>query len=192
MSFEIIVPSILKIGGGSIAQVDAILMQLGCERPLIVTDPFLRCSGLPDRIAARLKQTGVHAEIFSDTVADPTSGVVDAGLLAFREGGYDSFISIGGGSPIDTAKAISMLAANGGICRSYKVPNVIPLAGAPHIAIPSTAGTGSEVTRVAVITDSETNEKMLIAGSGLMPTAGIIDFELTMTMPPRADRGHRN
>jgi alcohol dehydrogenase class IV len=191
MPFEILVPSILKIGGGSVAQIDSVLLQLRCTHPLIVTDPFMHRSGLADLIAARLLEKGIRARIFSDTVADPTTDVVNAGLQVFREGGHDSLISIGGGSPIDTAKAISMLAANGGICRSYKVPNAIPLAGAPHIAIPTTAGTGSEVTRVTVITDSETNEKMLIAGAPLLPTASIVDFELTMTMPARltADTG---
>jgi alcohol dehydrogenase class IV len=100
-------------------------------------------------------------------------------------------VSLGGGSPIDTAKAIGILAANGGRPRDYKVPNPIPKAGPPHIAIPTTAGTGSEVTRFAVISDSETQEKMLIAGSSLMPSAAVVDYELTMTMPRRltADTG---
>jgi alcohol dehydrogenase class IV len=191
MSFEIQVPSILRIGGGSIAEVESILRDLRCEHPLIVTDPFMRRSGLPDTVALRLQQNGILVGIFSDTVADPTTEVVNAGLQAFRDGEHDSLISIGGGSPIDTAKAISMLAANGGTCRSYKVPNLIPVAGVPHIAIPTTAGTGSEVTRFAVITDSDTNEKMLIAGPTLLPAASIVDFELTMTMPARltADTG---
>jgi alcohol dehydrogenase class IV len=191
MSFDIQIPSILKIGGGSVSEIAAVLQTLRCKHPLIVTDPFMRRSGLPDMIASHVQGAGMSVSIFSDTVADPTTDVVNAGVEVFRAGGHDSLISIGGGSSIDTAKAISMLAANGGICRSYKVPNPIPLAGAPHIAIPTTAGTGSEVTRVTVITDSETNEKMLIAGSTLLPAAGIVDFELTMTMPARltADTG---
>jgi alcohol dehydrogenase class IV len=189
--FEIQIPAILRIGGGCVAELVGIVQHLGCERPLIVTDPFLQRSGLPDRIAAALLTSGIHPLIFSDTVADPTTQVVDAGVAAFRDGGRDSLISIGGGSSIDTAKAIAMLAANGGECRSYKVPNAIPLPGAPHIAIPTTAGTGSEVTRFTIIADSLTGEKMLIAGPTLLPTAALVDFELTLSMPSRltADTG---
>jgi alcohol dehydrogenase class IV len=191
MSIEIQIPAVLRIGGGSITYVPSILEGLSCKRPLIVTDPFILNSGLPASIEARLQQAGIWSSIFSDTVPDPTSAVVDLGVQAFGAGEHDSLISLGGGSSIDTAKAISMLAANGGICRTYKVPNPIPLAGAPHIAIPTTAGTGSEVTRFTVITDPVTNEKMLIAGPTLLPTAAVVDFELTLTMPARltADTG---
>jgi alcohol dehydrogenase class IV len=191
MSFEIQIPSLLTIGGGSVNSVTSILGQLGCKNPLIVTDLSVLNLGLPMLIASRIQQAGVRCEVFSDTVPDPTTDIVDLGLNAFRNGQHDSVISFGGGSPIDTAKAISMLAKNGGACRNYKVPHPIPLPGVPHIAIPTTAGTGSEVTRFTVITDSETHEKMLIAGTTLLPTAAIVDFELTLTMPSRltADTG---
>ena len=108
-----------------------------------------------------------------------------------REGDYDSLVAIGGGSSIDTAKGMSVLYANGGRMRDYKVPNEIPQAGPPVVAIPTTAGTGSEVTRFTVITDTETDEKMLIAGLACCPAAAIVDYELTLTMPLRltADTG---
>jgi alcohol dehydrogenase class IV len=129
--------------------------------------------------------------VFSDTVPDPTSDAVEGGVRAFVAGRHDSLVSLGGGSPIDTAKAIGMLVANGGHPRDYKVPNPIPKAGPPHVAIPTTAGTGSEVTRFTVITDSARDEKMLIAGSTLLPSAAVLDYELTLTMPKRltADTG---
>ena len=100
-------------------------------------------------------------------------------------------MAVGGGSSIDTAKAMSVLAANGGHLRKYKVPADIPKAGPPVVAIPTTAGTGSEVTRFTVITDTETDEKMLIAGLACCPVAAIVDYELTLTMPLRltADTG---
>lgn len=191
MTAEILTPSILKIGGGSFAEAAALLVRLKCKRPMIVTDPFLMQGELPARLRAQLRDAGVSCEIFHDTVADPTTSVVDAGVRAFVEGGHDSLVSLGGGSPIDTAKAIGMLAANGGRVRDYKVPNAIPLAGPVHVAIPTTAGTGSEVSRFTVISDVETDEKMLVAGSALVPTAAIVDFELTLTMPARltADTG---
>jgi alcohol dehydrogenase class IV len=191
MTTEIRVPSILHIGGGSFAEVGALLVRLQCRRPLIVTDPFLRKNQLAETLQNQIVQAGLRCAIFDQTVADPTSAVVDAGVCIFREGGHDSLVSLGGGSPIDTAKAIGILVANDGKLRDYKVPHPIPLAGPPHVAIPTTAGTGSEVSRFTVITDAETEEKMLIAGGVLVPTAAVVDYELTLTMPARlaADTG---
>jgi alcohol dehydrogenase class IV len=129
--------------------------------------------------------------VFSDTVPDPTTAVVETGASRLAEGDFDSLIAIGGGSSIDTTKAMSVLVANGGKMRDYKVPAEIPKAGPPVVAIPTTAGTGSEVTRFTVITDTETDEKMLIAGLACCPVAAIVDYELTLTMPLRltADTG---
>jgi len=191
MSAEILIPSILKIGGGSFEEVPELLLRLKCKRPLIVTDPFLMRGQLPGALQRAIKDAGIACAIFSETVADPTSALVDAGVRVFVGNDHDSLVSLGGGSPIDTAKAVGMLAKNGGQARDYRVPKVIPMAGPPHVAIPTTAGTGSEVTRFTVITDSETGEKMLIAGSALMPTAAVVDYELTLTMPARlaADTG---
>jgi alcohol dehydrogenase class IV len=191
MSIEIRIPALLKIGGGSFGDAGALLVQLGCKNPLIVTDPFLMKTGFAERVRKQIEDAGMRAGIFHETVADPTSAVVDAGARVFREGGHDSLVSVGGGSPIDTAKAVGMLVANGGKVRDYKVPRPIPLAGPVHVAIPTTAGTGSEVTRFTVVTDSETGEKMLIAGGVLVPTAALVDFKLTLSMPARltADTG---
>ena len=191
MSAEIRIPSILKIGGGAFGEAGALLAQLNCKRPLIVTDPFLQKQGLADRLLKQIEDAGMGAAIFHDTVADPTSTVIEAGVHVFHEGGHDSLVSLGGGSPMDTAKAIGMLAANGGKARDYKAPRTIPLAGPQHVAIPTTAGTGSEVTRFTVVTDAETDEKMLIAGGVLTPTAALVDYELTLSMPARltADTG---
>jgi alcohol dehydrogenase class IV len=191
MRAEIQIPSILKIGGGSFAEVATLLLRLQCRRPLIVTDPFILKSQLPEKLRTQLQEASLSCEIFHQTVADPTTAVVDAGVRAFVDGGHDSLLSLGGGSPIDTAKAIGMLAANGGKVRDYKVPNPIPVAGPMHVAIPTTAGTGSEVSRFTVVTDGETGEKMLIAGAVLLPTAAVVDYELTLSMPRRltADTG---
>jgi len=188
---EIQIPPTIKFGCGLLPEVAAIALRLKCARPLVVTDRFMVEHGPPGLLVNALRQAGMDCAIFADTVPDPTSDVIAAGVAAYRSGGHDSLISIGGGSPIDTAKGIAMIAANGGHPRDYKVPNPIPKACPPHIAIPTTAGTGSEVTRFTVIIDSERNEKMLIAGGALMPTAAVVDYELSMTMPPRltADTG---
>jgi alcohol dehydrogenase class IV len=191
MAIEVLVPSLIKIGGGAFAEASGILKRLEVRRPLIVTDSFLVGSGLADSLRKQIEEADITCEVFSGTVPDPTTEAVAAGLQAFLEGTHDSLVSLGGGSPIDTAKAIGVLSVNGGHVRDYKVPHEIPKKGPPHLAIPTTAGTGSEVTRFAVITDSETNEKMLISGAALVPTAAIVDFELTMSMPARltADTG---
>jgi|HubBroStandDraft_1064217.scaffolds.fasta_scaffold00005_26 alcohol dehydrogenase class IV len=184
-------PRLLSIGGGALKELPELLGRVGVSRPLVVTDPYMRSSGLLDRLTGLLDRAGLVAQVFADTVPDPTSTVVEAGAAILAEGNFDGLVALGGGSPIDTAKAMAILAANGGRIRDYKVPNPIPLPGLPLIAIPTTAGTGSEVTKFTVITDVETDEKMLIAGLGVTPLAAIVDFELTLTAPLRltADTG---
>ncbi len=188
---EIRVPSILKIGGGSFAEVPALLLSLQCKRPLIVTDPFMMKTGLAERLQRGIDAAGLSCGVFHETLPDPTSTVVEEGVRVFAAGGHDSLVSLGGGSPIDTAKAMGMLARNGGEVRDFKAPNAPRIAGPAHLAIPTTAGTGSEVTRFTVITDVKTEEKMLVAGDTLLPTAAVVDYELTLTMPARltADTG---
>jgi alcohol dehydrogenase class IV len=191
MAPVITTPRLMAIGGGALADLPSLLGRLGLAKPLIVTDPFLLRSGHLERATAHLDRAGVPWTVFSDTVADPTTAVAETGVLRLAEGDFDSLVAIGGGSSIDTAKAMSVLFANGGQMRDYKVPTEIPKAGPPIVAIPTTAGTGSEVTRFTVITDTETDEKMLIAGLACCPIAAIVDYELTLTMPLRltADTG---
>ncbi len=191
MVATILVPPIMEIGAGAVQRLGAVLARLGVRRPLLVTDPFMRDAGHADRLLAPLRAAGIDAGLFADTVPDPTTDVIGVGAALLRDGGYDGMVALGGGSPIDTAKAMAVLAANGGQMRDYKVPNPIPTPGMPVVAVPTTAGTGSEVTRFTVITDTQTDEKMLIAGPGLVPAAAIIDFELTLSCPPRltADTG---
>jgi alcohol dehydrogenase class IV len=181
----------MAIGGGALAELSSMLGKLGLAKPLIVTDPFLVSSGHLDRASECLDRAGIRWQVFSDTVADPTTVVVEAGVSRLMAGDFDSIVAIGGGSSIDTAKAMSVLAANGGRMRDYKVPSEIPKVGLPVVAIPTTAGTGSEATRFTVITDSETDEKMLIAGLACCPVGAIVDYELTLSMPLRltADTG---
>src|SRR3984893_15230266 len=184
-------PRLMAVGGGAVAELPGMLRRFGLANPLIVTDQFIERSGHLERATAYLDRAGIAWTVFSDTVADPTTTVVEAGIRRLAEGHFDSLVAIGGGSSIDTAKAMSVLAANGGHLRDYKVPADIPRAGPPILAIPTTAGTCSEVTRFTVITDTESDEKMLIAGLACCPLAAIVDYELTLTMPLRltADTG---
>src|SRR5712675_1045717 len=191
MAAIITTPRVMAVGGGALAELPSMLARLGLTRPLIVTDTFLVSSGHLDRATGYLDRAGVPWKVFSDTVPDPTTAVVESGALRLAEGDFDSLVAIGGGSSIDTAKGMSVLFANGGKMRDYKVPAEIPQMGPPIIAIPTTAGTGSEVTRFTVVTDTETDEKMLIAGLACCPAAAVVDYELTLTMPLRltADTG---
>ena len=131
--------------------------------------------------------------MFFDTVPDPTDTVVEAGVAVLRAGDHDCLVGFGGGSPMDTAKAMALLAAlpPGQHVRTLKVPAQADRAALPVICVPTTAGTGSEATRFTVITDTERGEKMLIAGLGALPLAAVVDHELTRTVPPRttADTG---
>jgi alcohol dehydrogenase class IV len=191
MAALITTPRLMQIGGGALAELPALMARLGLKRPLVVTDPYIARCGILDRATGLLDKTQIPWSVFADTVSDPTTEVIGTGVEIMRGGDFDSLVAIGGGSSIDTAKGMSVLVANGGRMRDWKVPADIPQMGPPIVAIPTTAGTGSEVTRFTVVTDTETDEKMLIAGLACCPAAAIVDFELTLTMPYRltADTG---
>jgi alcohol dehydrogenase class IV len=191
MDMTFAAPRLIQVGGGSVRQVAALLGKLGLARPLVVTDPFMVSSGLVRRCLDPLDAAGIAAGVFSDTVPEPTDTVIETGAGVLLAGDYDCLIGFGGGSPIDTAKAMAVLASGGGRMRDYKVPVQADTARLPVIAIPTTAGTGSECTRFTVITDAAADEKMLIAGLGCLPLAAIVDYELTFSVPPRttADTG---
>lgn len=183
-------PRILRIGAGASQTLVATLRELALARPLLVTDPFLVQSGFSERLLTPLEAAGIPCGMFGDCVPDPTTDSVAACLEVLRAGDYDCLVALGGGSSLDTAKGVSVLAVHGGEMRDYKVPASVA-SGLPVIAIPTTAGTGAEVTRAAVITDTASHEKMLCMGLGLVPVAALVDFELTLSMPPRltADTG---
>jgi alcohol dehydrogenase class IV len=184
-------PRLLLVAGGVVRQVADVLTKFGLSRPLVVTDPFMMKSGHVRHCLDPLLAAGFPVTVFSDTVPDPTDIVVEAGVAELNKGDFDCLVGFGGGSPIDTAKAMAILAAGGGKMRDYKAPVAADKGKVPVITIPTTAGTGSECTRFTVITDTERDEKMLIAGLGALPLAAIVDFELTYSVPPRttADTG---
>ena len=188
---NIAAPRLLLVAGGAVKQIAEVLGKFGLSRPLIVSDPFMVKLGLIDRVLAPLAAAGITVDVFSDTIPEPTDTVIEAGVKEFAKAPYDCLIGFGGGSPIDTAKAMAILASGGGKMRDYKVPVAADRGAVPVIAIPTTAGTGSECTRFTVITDHERDEKMLINGLGCLPLAAIVDYELTLTVPPRttADTG---
>lgn len=191
MFAEINIPPTMVVGPGSIASIGDIAARLGIRRPLVVTDRFLAGTGLADRVADLLSATGTTPVVFSETVPDPTTDSLDIALAALQAHDADGIVALGGGSPIDTGKALAVLALRDGSIRDLKAPVVYDGPALPIIAIPTTAGTGSEATRFTVITDTANDEKMLCIGTSYLPAAAIVDVELTMSMPPRltADTG---
>ena len=148
MVANIMTPRQILIGGGAVAQVPEVLRSFGVSRPLVVSDPLMLEIGKVAQFTQRLDAAGLTCGLFTDTVSDPTTDVIDAGVAALRAGDFDCMVALGGGSPMDTAKAMSVLHKGGGKMRDYKVPNLAEDCGIPVIAIPTTAGTGSEVTRL--------------------------------------------
>lgn len=191
MSTQIILPRILQVGAGASKEVGNIINALECQRPLIITDKMMVQLGYVAAVQESLKAAGIDSDVFQDTVPEPTVSSIQAGVDQVRNGNYDSIIAVGGGSPIDSAKAISILGKYGGVMRDYKFPRLVTEPGLPIIAIPTTAGTGSECTKVTIITDETNDEKMLCVGIGFMPTAALVDYSLTLSLPARttADTG---
>jgi alcohol dehydrogenase class IV len=170
-------PRTIIHGGGSIRRLGALLGDMGLKRPLVVADKFLASpqSGAVDKVCDSLSASGAPFEVFTDTIPDPTTESVERCVDALAAGNFDSIVALGGGSPMDTAKAAAVLFKQGGRMRDYKAPFQNDGATLPMIAIPTTAGTGSEATKFTIVTDSETQEKMLCAGPPPplpAPTAG--------------------
>lgn len=178
-------PRIIRIGGGVAAEVAEVLMQLGLSHPLIVTDPNMGPLGHLAKITDTLDAAQIAWGLFDHVIEDPTDTCVDEGLAAFGAAPYDCIIGFGGGSPMDTAKAISFMAVNPGHVRDYKAPFQIDKCGVPVIAIPTTGGTGSELTRWCVITDTTSPEKYNLSGLACVATAALIDWTFTTTKPAR-------
>lgn len=191
MSNEIILPRIMHIGADACLKIPSVLVALNCKKPLIITDKMMVKLGYVKRIQDILIEQHISSDIFDETVPEPTDTSIQAGVDKIRHGNYDAIIALGGGSPIDSAKAIAMLGKHGGVIRDYKFPRIVNEESLPIIAVPTTAGTGSEVTRFTIITDESNDEKLLCVGISFMPVAAIIDYTLTLSLPARttADTG---
>jgi alcohol dehydrogenase class IV len=176
-------PSTSLIGGGAIKQLPDLVEGFDVKKVMIVTDSYFVKSGLIEDIVLKLKSKGMHADVFSDVYPDPTLENVNEGLSKFNSTKAEILIAIGGGSPIDAAKAISILVNNPPPLSQYMGYHKIKNPGIPVIAVPTTSGTGSEATKVAVITDAELGLKMMIFDKSLMPAAAIVDYDLAKSMP---------
>ena len=183
MAREFIVPGQIISGSGALNMAEEVLKGLG-KKALIVTDKVMIQLGNCAKVEAALKNQGVEYAIYSEIVGEPTDTMIENGLKLYKEEGCDFLVALGGGSPIDSMKAIGALVINGG-CISDYMGKVIDVEMPPMVAIPTTAGTGSEATQFTIITDTKKNIKMLLKGKVLMPSLAIIDPQFTMTAPPK-------
>ncbi len=191
MSTQVVLPKILQIGPHALSKIADIIASLGCSRPIIVTDKTMLELGYVQTLLTQFEGAEQLPDVFDNTIPEPTVASIMQAVSKVQSKAYDCIIALGGGSPIDTAKAVSVLVTFGGEMKDYKFPFIQTQSGLPVIAIPTTAGTGSEVTKFTIITDQDTDEKMLCAGPGFMPAAALIDYTLTLSLPPRitADTG---
>src|SRR5699024_598428 len=172
-------------GEGSLAKMAERLKSSDYKRSLIVTDDTLVKTGLVDKVVNSLENEGVEAVIYSKIEPNPTAEAVDEGYEWVKEYRVDNIIAVGGGSSIDAAKSISVLATNGGNIRDYEGMNTWKTDKMYLTAVPTTVGTGSEVTFGSVITDNERQLKMVVAGEDLSPALAILDPAMIAELPPK-------
>jgi alcohol dehydrogenase class IV len=175
-------PAVIVNGCGAAKEVGNFAKGIG-KKALIVTDTILEKMGLLKDIKNSLEAAGVSFALYDKVVAEPTMEYAEEGLKFYQEAGADFLIAVGGGSPMDAAKAIGALATNPGKISDFMGANKIPKPAAPLIAIPTTAGTGSEVTPFTVITDTIRDVKMLIASPHILPRVALVDPLMTLQMP---------
>jgi alcohol dehydrogenase len=173
-------------GLGSVSKVGELAKEQGAKKALIVTDPFLASSDITAKVMASLEAAGISVAVFGGVTPNPTTACVDEGSDVATEAKADILIALGGGSSMDTAKGVSLGATNPerGIGLDYTTNFAQP--GVPIIAIPTTAGTGSEVNAFGVITDEATRRRFYVGHSSALAKAAILDPELTVGLPPKA------
>lgn len=178
-------PTRIEFGAGAVENVAQRVLDLRGTRPLVVTDEVLASIGIVDRVTAVLDEAKIEHVVFTDVQAEPDAAGVHAGADVLAAEGCDLIIAVGGGSVLDTGKAISLMSKNPGHIREYAGLGVPTEPGVPVIAIPTTAGTGSEATIWAVISEKASKTKYGIGGPHMTADLALCDPDLTVTLPPR-------
>jgi alcohol dehydrogenase class IV len=187
-------PTSIRFGAGRIRELPDVCKSAGLERPLLVTDPGVAKLPMVADALVALRKAGLEVALFSDVKPNPIASNVEAGVKVLREGGHDGVIAWGGGSGIDTAKAIAFMAGQTRPMWDFEDigdwwRRADPAGILPSIAVPTTAGTGSETGRASVITNEETRTKKVIFHPRMMPATVIADPELTVGLPPGLTAG---
>jgi len=181
-------PTPIRFGAGRIAEIADACASTGITKPLLVTDRGLADMEITKRTLSLMQEAGLGAALFANVDPNPTDKNADEGVAFYREGGFDGVIAFGGGSGLDLAKVIAFMAGQTRPMWDFEDigdwwTRADPDGIAPVVAVPTTAGTGSEVGRASVITNSETNEKKIIFHPKMLPAVVIADPELTVGMP---------
>jgi len=187
-------PTTVRFGAGRIAELADAMRDAGISNPLLVTDPNLAAMPMVKNAVAALSAAGVAAKVFSDVRPNPVEANIQAGIVAYKAGGHDGVVAFGGGSALDAGKLIAFLHAQTRPVWDFEDradwwTRADAAAIAPVVAVPTTAGTGSEVGRAAVVTHAATQTKKIIFHPHMMPKAAICDPELTVGMPPYLTAG---
>ena len=184
MSTYYFLPTRIVFGEGAVQEAGDLVKSLGAKKCLIVTDRYLGQIGMADRVQGILKKAGIEACIFAGAEPNPTDKNVEAGARFYQENECNSIISLGGGSSHDCAKGIGLVAANGGQIADFEGVDKSSKPMIPLMAINTTAGTASEITRFCIITDTSRKVKMAIVDWRVTPQIAINDPELMKGMPP--------
>ncbi|CAN5264098.1 iron-containing alcohol dehydrogenase [soil metagenome] len=178
------IPTRISFGRGVALTVAEPLRQVGAQKVLLVTDPGVRRAGLAAPIEERLRDSTIPYEVYDEVVPDPGVGEVQRCVDRARECGADAFVAVGGGSSIDTAKMAAVLLTNGGTVLDYVGIDKVPRQAAPVVAIPTTAGTGAEITINSVIADPAQHKKLVIISPNAAALFALEDPEMTVSLPP--------
>lgn len=182
-TFNFSVPQDITVGKGSLSKLPEIAKKLGGKHALIISGPHLEKMGLVKKAADYLASVDIKADTFTDIEANPSVTTVEKATAKYLESGADFIVAFGGGSPMDVAKAVGVVAKYGGSVTDYEGAHKVPGPIVPLIAIPTTAGTGSEVTAFSVITDHSRNYKLTVFSYEILPKYAILDAELITTAP---------
>lgn len=181
--FSFSVPQDIIVGKGSLTRLPEVAKKLGGAHGFIISGPHLNKMGIVKACADSLEKEGIKVDSFTETEGNPSVETVEKASASFKESGADFIIALGGGSPMDVAKAVAVVAKYGGSITEYEGGGKVPGDIIPLIAIPTTAGTGSEVTAFSVITDHSRNYKLTVFSYKLIPAYAILDPDLLTTAP---------
>jgi len=181
-------PNSIKAGAGAIKDLPAHCKALGMSSPLLITDPGLAVLPMTQNCVEHCRATGLNCAMFSEIKLNPTDKNVSDGVVAYKAGGHDGVIAFGGGSGLDVAKAVALMIGQDRPIFDFEDvgdnwTRVDPSGVAPVIAVPTTAGTGSEVGRASIITDEANHVKKIIFHPSMLPELAILDPELTVCLP---------
>ena len=173
----------VTFGPGALAGIGQAARELGLGKALIITDPGVNAAGITGRVAQALALADIESVVFDAVEPNPSLETAEKAAARYRETGCSGIIAVGGGSPMDAAKGAGVLLANPGDLMAYVGVNKVAQALPPLIAVPTTVGTGSEVTRFAVLTNTAQRRKLVLASALLMPHSALLDPELVYGMP---------